>query len=145
MAANFIVYGARPGTKSKTLIIKPISRAGFLEDLAGARAVIATAGFSLISEALFLRKPILALPSQDQFEQLLNASQIESAGYGKAAYQDPTREDIESFLYRVPEVTRQLDHYPFSDIEEPLRIIGEKVKKFTWITNYELWIMVLIP
>ena len=125
---NFIMYGARPHTKSK-LILKPFSRAGFLYDLANARAVIATAGFSLLSEALFLRKPFLALPSQDQFEQILNASQLESAGYGRAAYTDPTREDIESFLYRVPEFSHNLESYPFSDLEQPLKIIGQKVKE----------------
>ncbi len=129
--ARFIIYGARPGTKSKSLIIKPISRSDFLHDLASARAVIGTAGFSLISEVLWYKKPFLALPSQDQFEQLLNAYQLEQAGYGKAAFTDPTREDIESFLYRVPEFTQGIKRYPQQDIETPLKAIGEKVKEIT--------------
>src|SRR6185369_12152091 len=49
--------------------VKKRSLDGFLRDLSGAKAVIANAGFSLISEGLYLDKPYLAIPVKNQFEQ----------------------------------------------------------------------------
>lgn len=64
---------------------RPFSEAGFIEDLATARAVIASAGFTLMGEAVALRVPMLAIPLGNQFEQALNARYLESLGYGLAA------------------------------------------------------------
>jgi uncharacterized protein (TIGR00661 family) len=50
--------------------------------LSTAKAVIATAGFTLMSEALYLGKPYLAFPMQGQFEQHLNAHMLDLLGYG---------------------------------------------------------------
>lgn len=49
----------------------PPGLAGFLQDLASAKAVMATAGFTLISESLQLGKPYLAMPMDGQYEQQL--------------------------------------------------------------------------
>jgi uncharacterized protein (TIGR00661 family) len=54
----------------------------FLSDLASARAVIANGGYTLMSEALFLGKPVYALPIRNQFEQMLNGWYLERLGYG---------------------------------------------------------------
>ena len=53
-----------------------------LQDLVGANAVIANAGFSLVSEALHLGKPYLAIPVKRQFEQVLNAYYVDKMNYG---------------------------------------------------------------
>ena len=45
--------------------------------------MIANAGFSLVSEALHLGKPYLALPVRHQFEQLFNAYYVQKMGYGQ--------------------------------------------------------------
>jgi uncharacterized protein (TIGR00661 family) len=60
------------------------SQRGFLRDLARCRAVVATAGFTLMSEALHLGKPVLAVPNRGFFEQLLNALELERSGRGMA-------------------------------------------------------------
>ncbi len=54
---KFLVYGYDRSDSEGPCQFRPFSRDGFLSDLAGAKAVIATAGFTLISEALYLRKP----------------------------------------------------------------------------------------
>ena len=111
---TFLVYGyERTGSEGK-LQFKPFSREGFLTDLASAKAVIATAGFTLISEALYLRKPYFALPMQGQFEQQLNAFQLQSLGYGKQA-DTVTPEAVGDFLYRLPEYEQQLVTYQAGD------------------------------
>ena len=64
------------------MLFKKPSMDGFLHDLAGCKAIIANAGFSLVSEALYLGKPYLAVPVQHQFEQIFNAYFLDKEGYG---------------------------------------------------------------
>ncbi|MBW2736186.1 MAG: teichoic acid biosynthesis protein, partial [Deltaproteobacteria bacterium] len=75
------VYGLGEGREG-LVERKPFSEEGFIEDLATSRAVLATGGFSLMGEAVFLGKPLLAVPLEKQFEQTLNALYLEKLGYG---------------------------------------------------------------
>jgi len=111
---RFIVYGAGREGEEGNLCFKAPSRTGFLEDFASARAVVATAGFSLITEALHLGKPYLALPMRGQFEQELNALMLESMGCG-ANGRKVRRESVGDFLYRLPDYERALADYPRGD------------------------------
>lgn len=74
---------------------------GFLADLASAKAVISTAGFTLISEAVFLGKPMLLMPNGGIFEQTLNAIYLEREGLGEAVmHRVPNVEELRGFLDR---------------------------------------------
>lgn len=83
---RFVVYGSGRDDCDGNLEYKLPSKEGFIADLLEARGVIATAGFTLISESLYLGIPYLALPTTGQFEQQLNAWQLEQSGYGVAAH-----------------------------------------------------------
>ena len=108
---KFIAYGfGIEGQESNVLFKKP-SMDGFLRDLTGARAVIANAGFSLVSEALHMGKPYLAMPVKNQFEQTFNAYYVGKLGYG-AWWQDLGKEQIESFLFNLPFYSANLSSYP---------------------------------
>lgn len=111
---TFLVYGYDRTGCEGCLEFRPFSRRGFLADLASAKAVIATAGFTLISEALYLGKPYLALPMQGQFEQQLNAFQLHDLGYGKRA-DTVTLEVVGDFLYRLPDYEQELGSYQAGD------------------------------
>jgi len=111
---TFVVYGYDRSDTEGNLRFKPFSRDGFLTDLAAAKAVIATAGFTLISEALYLGKPYFALPMMGQFEQQLNAFQLHHLGYGQEA-NTVTPESVGDFFYRLPEYQQQLGSYQAGD------------------------------
>ena len=111
---KFLVYGYDRADRDGPLTFKPFSKTGFLDDLAGCKGVIATAGFTLISEALYLGKPYLALPMQGQFEQQLNGFQLANLGYGKSA-DEPSAESIGDFLYRLPDYAERLQEYDGRD------------------------------
>ena len=53
-----------------------------MADLASSRGVIASAGFSLLSECLHFKKPMCLLPVAGQYEQMINAQYIEKLGLG---------------------------------------------------------------
>jgi uncharacterized protein (TIGR00661 family) len=77
---SFVAYGFGREGKEGNIHFKRPSMATFLEDLASAKAIIANAGFSLVSEALHLGKPYLAFPVQNQFEQIFNAHYLAQTG-----------------------------------------------------------------
>jgi uncharacterized protein (TIGR00661 family) len=92
------------------LRFRPFSETAFIDDLRTARGVIASAGFTLMGEAVYLRRPMLALPVKKQFEQVLNARYLEREGYGLAADElTPTR--LGEFLEGIPDYERKLAAY----------------------------------
>ena len=77
-----IVYGAGCERRDGNLRFKRIDEATFVEDLGSARAVLATAGHQLASEALHLGKPMLLCP-EDSAEQRLNARELVRLGVAR--------------------------------------------------------------
>jgi uncharacterized protein (TIGR00661 family) len=109
--ARFVAYGfGREGQDGNVLYKKP-SLDGFFRDLVSAQAIVANSGFSLVTEALHLGKPYLAVPVSHQFEQVFNAYWLHKCGYG-AFWPELNKERIESFLYNVPHYREALAQYP---------------------------------
>jgi len=79
---RFYIYGYNESSEVVNCVFKPTSTEGFLEDLASCRGVIATAGFSLISECLHFKKRMLLLPIMGQYEQMVNGRYVEALGLG---------------------------------------------------------------
>ena len=84
------------------LLYRPFANEAFVEDLRTCRGVVASAGYSLMSEAVYLRKPMLALPLTGQFEQEMNSRYLDTLGFGTAstALDEPA---LERFLEREPQ------------------------------------------
>ena len=81
----FTIYGFNKDSEHQNCVFKKRSTEGFLADLAASRGVIASAGFSLISECMYLNKKMLLLPLAGQYEQIINARYIEKLGLGISA------------------------------------------------------------
>jgi uncharacterized protein (TIGR00661 family) len=82
---KFYIYGFNKSAEYQNCIFKKRSTEVFLADLAGSRGVIASAGFSLVSECMYLRKKMLLLPLAGQYEQIINAHYIQKLGLGISA------------------------------------------------------------
>ena len=113
-AQSFRVYGYDRSDQDGNLRYRPFDREGFLDDLATSKAVVATAGFTLIGEALYLRKPYLALPMTGQFEQQVNGHALERLGYGMNVRSFEGKA-LAEFLDRIPEFSRALAAYAAAD------------------------------
>ena len=107
---QFIAYGFNREGREGNILYKRPSFETFFDDLVRARAIIANAGFSLVTEALHLGKPYLAVPVKNQFEQIFNAFWLERTGYG-AFWEELTKERIESFLFNIPQFREKLANY----------------------------------
>jgi uncharacterized protein (TIGR00661 family) len=114
----FRVYGLRRDLTAPevdgNLTFLPFSEAGFVADLASSRGVVCSAGFTLLGEALHLRKPVLATPVRGQFEQVMNARYVEHLGYG---LQDEALDEfgVRTFLDHLPAYRARLADYPQRD------------------------------
>ena len=71
------IYGVRRDLHDQqregSLVYKPFSEEGFIDDLRTARGVVASGGFTLMGEAVYLRRPMLAVPV-DRKSTRLNSS-----------------------------------------------------------------------
>jgi uncharacterized protein (TIGR00661 family) len=123
MEGTFIVYCHNRVGEDQNILYRAQGE-NFVRDLASCRAIIATAGFSLIADSIFLRKPYFAVPLRKQFEQTHNAHFLEESGLGEYA-EVVSREKLEGFLARLPEYRDKLDRYDFdpAEQEETLRML----------------------
>lgn len=76
------VYGHDRVGRVGNLHFKSIDHRAFVEDLAGAHALITTAGNQVVGESLALKKPVLAYPEPGNFEQHINGFFLENSRLG---------------------------------------------------------------
>jgi uncharacterized protein (TIGR00661 family) len=108
------VYGARRDLQEDlvedNLRYRPFNEQRFIEDLASARAVVSGGSFTVMSECVYLHKPLLSVPVRGQVEQVVNARYLQHLGYGQIA--DSIDETVmRAFLAAVPACEERLAEY----------------------------------
>jgi uncharacterized protein (TIGR00661 family) len=103
-----IIYseGIASLSKHKNLVFKPFG-SSFINDLKKAKAVIGSAGLSLISECIYLKKPYFAVPIKRHIEQLINAKYIQQAGFGQCS-ENPSAQELVNFLSNLQTFEKNL-------------------------------------
>ncbi|MFO7179011.1 MAG: glycosyltransferase family protein, partial [Pseudomonadota bacterium] len=97
-----LVYGADEAACHGFLEHRKLDDETFADDLASARALICTAGNQIVGEALYLGKPVLALPEPNNFEQDINGYFVERLRAGRSVPLDHCdAHTIRSFLEAV--------------------------------------------
>jgi uncharacterized protein (TIGR00661 family) len=104
------VYGFNKDEQRGAITLKSFSEGGFVRDLAQSRGVLASGGFSLMGEAIYLGKPMLAVPLDGQFEQLLNSLYLEHLGYGMCC-KELSIEAARRFMQNLDDYAQTLSGY----------------------------------
>ena len=104
---KFIVYGINKDEVDENLTYKLFNENEFYNDLASAKAVICNGGFTFISEAISLKKPIYSVPAIGNFEQTLNGFYVQKLGYGEY-HEEMSPKKVEKFLKRLPKYQEKL-------------------------------------
>ena len=83
----------------------PRSDERFIQEVGGASWILTNGGYTLMSEALYLGKPVFSLPVAWQFEQWLNAWYLNALGYGVMC------DDLRDFKVPMKHFLDRLDRY----------------------------------
>jgi len=103
-------------------IFKPRNHPDFFEDLANCSWVLTNGGYTLISESLFLGKPVLSVPVSGQFEQWINAHFLQKLGFGISCEQDQlTSEIVRSFARRRDIFARTIQSCNFNGTDSVVK------------------------
>jgi uncharacterized protein (TIGR00661 family) len=124
---RFVIYGLGKKPEKRNLQFKPTSRNAFLDDLASCRYAITNGGHNVISEALYLGKPLLSFPIKNAYEQLLNAHFVKCLGYGDYSLDSlPVAREIRDFESRLDELRRTIQTTTFFGNHE----VAQKLESF---------------
>lgn len=104
------VYGLGAHPSRGSLSFFDVDPFHFVEDLASSRALTCTAGNQLVGEALFLGKPVLAMPEPGNHEQSVNAHFLVASEAGQAvAMPALTADRVRAFLDRGDDYQTRID------------------------------------
>lgn len=105
---KFIVYGFNKNEEDGNLTYKEFNEDEFYDDLASSKAVVCNGGFTFISEAIYLKKPIYSVPAIGNFEQTLNGFYVQKLGYGEY-HEIMSAQRVANFLKKLPKYQKKLD------------------------------------
>lgn len=127
---EFRIYKADREGKEDNIIFRRFMEEQFLKDLATCKAVITNGGFTLISEAIYLDKPVLSVPVKKQFEQILNGIHVSQAGFGEH-HQDINQDTLKNFLKNLTKYENSLHiHHEIGN-----KKVVEKIEAIINLTN----------
>jgi len=104
------IYGLGQRPSVGTLHFKELNAQTFAEDLASCRGVIAASGHQLLSESVYFRKPVLALPEERHHEQEINGFHLQQMGGGLSVSLNRLNEShVREFRERLDEFSTNLE------------------------------------
>lgn len=120
-----IVYNKELNEERGNVIFKKISPYTFAEDLASCSCLVSTAGNQLVGEAIYLGKPVFAIPEPDNFEQQINGHFLSASGAGIDYELDQVNEkNLRFFLSNLPMYRARIDNTRMPGNEEVCDIIN---------------------
>ena len=131
---KFVIYGLNKDLVDENLIYKKFNENEFYHDISNAKAVITNGGFTVINEALYLKKPIFSLPIKYQFEQILNGKFVEKQGAG-VYHMNIDEGKLREFLDNLDKYRENLKSYDPGNQEKKLKRIEEEIQKLSTVSS----------
>jgi uncharacterized protein (TIGR00661 family) len=131
---QFIIYGFNIERTTGNLMFKKFNEKDFYRDIATAKAVITNAGFTVLSEALYLKKPIFSIPIRSQFEQVVNGKFIMQLGVGVSVHK-ASEENLMQFLSHLQNFQEKLQTYDSGNQEKILERIFQEITNLFELTH----------
>ena len=127
---KFIVYGFNVNKTDGNLTYKEFNEDVFYDDLASAKAVICNGGFTFISEAISLKKPIYSVPAIGNFEQALNGYYVERLGFGEY-HEIMSAARVKSFLNKLPKYQKNLSKVKKTNNDGIIKELVYRIEKYS--------------
>ena len=120
------VYGLGEQTSRGNLTFRPISNDGFIQDLASCDGLVCTAGNQLVGEALYLGKPVLAFPEENNYEQAINGFFLDRDGGGEChELAEIDARAVGRFIERIPDHRARIRPERLCGNRDVLELLGE--------------------
>lgn len=120
------VYGLGERPSEGNVDFRAIDPTRFVDELASAKALVTTAGNQLVGEALYLGKPVYAIPEPQNREQDINAHFVQSMGVGEyTPAMGIERRRLASFIEKVPFYRARINRQRMCGNAIALRIIED--------------------
>ncbi|MBN2040120.1 MAG: teichoic acid biosynthesis protein [Spirochaetes bacterium] len=124
------VYGLGKLKNMRNIEFCEIDFFRFIEDLAGAKALMTTAGNQVVGEALYLNKPVLAIPEPGNFEQEINAYFLKDTGAGEMTdMENITTQSLKEFLNLSEVYRKNINSRRVCGNNDAVRIINSHLNK----------------
>ena len=127
---KFIVYGFNKNEVDENLTYKEFNEDVFYDDLASSKAVICNGGFTFITEAICLKKPIYSVPAIGNFEQTLNGFYVQKLGYGEY-HEVMSAERVKEFLTRLSKYSERLKKVKKTNNDGIVRELKYRIEKYS--------------
>ena len=127
---KFIIYGFDKNEIDANLHYKSFNENEFYDDFASAKAVICNGGFTFISEAVSLKKPIFSIPARGNFEQTLNAYYVQKLGYGEY-HEFMNVERVRAFLKNLPKYENKLKTIKKTNNDGIIKELIYRIEKYS--------------
>ncbi|KZX15567.1 MJ1255/VC2487 family glycosyltransferase [Methanobrevibacter curvatus] len=128
---KFIIYGYNQDKFDGNLRFRKFNEDKIYDDMKDSKAVIANGGFTFISEAIYLKKPIYSIPAKGNFEQLLNGYYVEKLGYGIMT-RDFDIKTAENFFNNLDQYKKELSKVKNHDNSKLLKEIEDSIEKYAY-------------
>ncbi len=128
---KFHLYGFSIEGPRGNCVFKRYDAEEFLYDLSRCMGVVATGGFSLISECLYYRKKMFIKPIDKQIEQMINAYHLAKIGGGMCV-SSLTKPSLESFIKSLDEpYALDADNVLLPDNDSYFSLLAKSLEKVT--------------
>ena len=98
--------------------------------MANAKAVVCNGGFTFISEAICLKKPIYSVPAKGNFEQVLNGYYVQRLGYGEY-HEKMSINKLAKFLKKLPKYQKRLSEVKPTNNDGIIKELIYRIEKYS--------------
>jgi uncharacterized protein (TIGR00661 family) len=127
---KFIIYGFDTEKEEKNLKFRIFNEKEFFKDFESCKGVISNGGFNLMSESVYLGKPVYAIPVKRQFEQILNSVYLKNLGYGEC-HEQITMESFQEFLSNIEKYREALESFKHDNNQKILSDLDKAIDKYS--------------
>lgn len=133
---KFVIFGYDVNKIDGNLEFRK-AKPNLYKEMSECKAVITNGGHTLITEAIYFKKPVYSIPIKHQFEQLTNAYYLEKLGFGLTSKKIELV-SLNKFLINLESYKTKLGRHKYQDKKVFLKRLDEKINELVNVAKTKL-------
>ncbi len=134
---KFLIFGYNVNKIDDNLEFRK-TKPNLYKEISECKAVITNGGHTLITEAIYFKKPIYSIPIKHQIEQLINGHYLDILEYGESHRKIEVL-TLKSFIKNVPYYKERLNKHKYQDKKYFLKRLDKKIAELITESKTKLW------